>query len=202
MNLILDYETLDVTPTACVASVAFILFDPSEFLSVQDLEKKSLSIKFDWMEQINMGRTTSDSTIEFWKQPENKEAFDLCVAPSDADVSIKDFPKILDQYLTENNFYDNIGFVFSRGNAFDLSIHDNIFEMLGAEKLFPFWTYRDVRTEVDAIMQHLDLEHDNSGYVRNFEVQDCVKHNSVHDCARDIHHMQYAHYQLAVKLGE
>lgn len=201
--LVLDLETLDTTPTACVTSLSVLVFDPSVIKPFEELVKDAITIKLDWKEQMMlMNRTTSESTIEFWKKEENREAFNSCVAPSDKDVSVHELNNILFDYLNKMGYDSSESKAYSRGNAFDFSILENLYNQLGLQPLIPFWSYRDVRTEVDAIMQYIDENHKFDGYVNGYNIDGMVKHNSAHDCARDVIHMQYAHYQLGQLLGD
>lgn len=199
-HLIVDLETLDTTASSCITAVSFIMFDPSEFKGLDELVSSSLSIKLNWLDQMDMGRTVSDDTVEFWKLPENQEAFKVCVEPKDTDVSIKELPRLLQEFIEANSFDPDTSLVYSRGNVFDLGILENLFIQLNFDNPLPFWAYRDVRTEVDSIMQHLDPNHKNNGYIDGFNVDGLVKHNSAHDCAYDIMTMQMAHYKLAMAL--
>jgi hypothetical protein len=204
-HIIVDLETLDTKPSAAITSMTFIVFDPSDIKPFEELHQNSLNIKLDWMHQINtLKRTTSESTLDFWRKPENKQAFDECVKPRPDDVKLTEVHNIIHKYITEQGFdpLQNGNFIYSRGNVFDMGMLENVFESLGQQNPFPFWGYRDVRTEVDAIMQHIDDSHEFNGYVRGLEFDGMIKHNSAHDCARDILHIQYAHYKLCGLIEE
>lgn len=203
--LVLDTETLDTKPTGCITALSVIVFDPAVIEPFEDLVKRALTIKFDWQEQIKLGRTTSESTLDFWRKPENREAFNACVKPNENDVSILNLNDILKEYLTEHGYIDTINdrnknnLAYSRGNAFDFSLLENIYEQIGEPMLLPFWSYRDVRTEIDAVYSHVDENHRCDGYIDGFNIEGMIKHNSAHDCARDILMIQYAHYKLGNK---
>lgn len=198
--VIIDFETLDTKPSTAITALSVLMFDPSELKSFDELVKCTKFLKFDWKEQIQNGRTTSEDTLNFWRSPDNKEAFDFCVQPKDDDISIKDLPNTLSEMFKGINTSDII--VYSRGNSFEFGIMDNIFESLGEMNPIPFWSHRDVRTEIDSIMQHLDPNHKFDGNINGLSIDGFIKHNPVHDCAKDVISMQYAHVKLAEKIGE
>ena len=202
---IIDFETLDTIPSAAVTSLSILVFEPSEILPFKEQVENVRTIKFNWQEQIAAGRTTSESTLDFWRKPENKEAFNVCVAPKPDDSSLKDLNTIMYAYLKEQG-YDlsekSNDKVYCRGNTFDFGILDNIYSSMDWQPLFHFWNHRDVRTEVDSIAQHLDPDHKFNGYVNGFNIDGMVKHNSAHDVAHDVMLMQYVHYKLIQSMGD
>jgi len=205
-NLIIDLETLDTTPTAAVTNFTCIVFDPSDMIPFNELVKKAFDVKLDWKSQLSCGRTTSTSTIEFWKKKENKEAFDLMVKPNEKDINPKDLFSMFYKYL-EQQQYDlsskSDAHAWSRGNSFDFSILDSLYQSYGEVNPIPYWSHRDIRTAIDSIGCHIDPTHKNRGYLNNMiDIPNMIKHDSKCDCARDIMQLQYAHYQLIQKIGE
>ena len=77
----IDLETLDTLPSCTVLSLGAVKFDP-----LNDSEPHSeLYLKIDIDEQDRLGRTASDSTIEWWGKQDPKateEAFDQTGAVS------------------------------------------------------------------------------------------------------------------------
>jgi len=200
--LILDIETLDNKPSAVVTSLACIVFDPTDIKPFDELVKDALVMKFDWQEQIKCGRTTSASTLDFWRKPENKDAFEMCVAPKSTDVSLSTLNDTLYGYLTKMG-YDTSdssnGHAYCRGNSFDFPIIENIYDSYGWQEQIHFWNHRDVRTAIDSIAGYIDPEHKNRGYPSNFNIEGMIKHRPDHDCARDIMQMQYVNWKLCTE---
>jgi len=85
---IIDWETLDIIPSAAVTSVAVLVFDPTIITPFHEQVKNCMKLKFDWKSQLANGRTFSQSTIDFWKKPENADAFATEVAPNENDVQL------------------------------------------------------------------------------------------------------------------
>jgi len=205
LNLIIDLETLDNLPTAAVTNFTAIVFNPSDMIHFDELVKNAFDVKLNWKEQLQEGRTTSVSTIEFWKKEENKTAFDLMVKPKGSDVKIQDLFPMFYKYL-EQSGYDlgsgNDAHAWSRGNSFDFSILENLYQHYNEANPIAYWNQRDIRTAIDTIGCHIDPEHKNRGYLNHMiDLPNMIKHDSKCDCARDIMQMQYAHYQLIQKLG-
>ena len=77
----IDLETIDTSPSATVLSLGAVKFNP-----LNDSEPHSeLYLKINIDEQDTLGRTASDSTIEWWGKQEPKameEAFDQTGAVS------------------------------------------------------------------------------------------------------------------------
>ena len=77
----IDLETIDTSPGATVLSLGAIKFNP-----LDDSEPHSeLYLKIDIDQQDRLGRTVSDSTIEWWGKQDAKirdEAFDQTGAVS------------------------------------------------------------------------------------------------------------------------
>ena len=71
----IDLETLDTSPSATVLSLGAVKFNPLDTSEPHS----ELYIKIDIDEQDSLGRTASDSTIEWWGKQDPKvmeEAFD------------------------------------------------------------------------------------------------------------------------------
>jgi len=203
LNVIIDFETVDKIPTAAVASMAVIVFDPSVVQDFDNLVKNSFRIKFNLAEQYSMGRTWEQSTVDWWMAPEQADAFQRVIVPSTDDVSINELPIKLKQYLDRMGYKPNVGEkIYARGNAFDMPLMENIFTSLGAEAVLPWWGYRDVRTEIDAIAPYWNPEHKAWGNMNCFvPPASFVKHIDTHDCAIDVIKMQYAHLKLMKHFG-
>ena len=61
-HAMIDLETLDVLPTATVLTIGGVKFDPN---SVKET-LQPFYYRFDVDEQLNKGRTISESTMDWW----------------------------------------------------------------------------------------------------------------------------------------
>lgn len=205
LSVIYDFETTDKKPTSAVASLAVIVFDPSELKTFDELVSSALRIKFKLTEQYATGRTWSQDTVDWWMHPDQKDAFEMVIKPDERlDVPLSSIEDYITFYLAEMGFdYNNSGKIYTRGNSFDCPILSNIYQQYGYDEPFPWWNIRDVRTEIDAIVPYWDDTHEGYGYIRDFPYPDnFVKHKETHDCARDILMLQHAHIGLINKIEE
>lgn len=204
LHVMYDWETTDNRPTSAVASIAVILFRPEELKTFEELVDSALRVKFDIAEQFSkFGRTWNQSTIDWWRHPDQAEAYKSVIAPSVDDVSLSEFGPILDRWLADNGYQANVGEkIWTRGNNFDPPIFSSIYEQFGWEEPMPWWNIRDVRTEIDAVTPYWQPDHEGYGYIKDFPYPDgFIKHKEEHDCARDILMMQYAHIGLCQRLN-
>lgn len=203
-HIILDFETLanaQKHPNCVTPSIGILVFDPSEMVDFDTLVKRALRIKFNWREQIAMGRYVDNETVEWWKDPKQADAFKRVILEDGSEVSLSRFVHMIQVYLDRMgwSFEDtrNGGMVWSRGNAFDMPLYTNICDSFGAEEHYPFWAIRCIRTRIDAITEVWNSNHYPDGYVDCFPwPENAVKHIETHDIALDVLQMQYTQVKL------
>ena len=203
-HLIFDFETLDNRSynRPVVPSVAFLVFDPEVLMSFDQLVDNSLRIKFDISEQIQHGRKYNQETVDWWRKPDNSEAYKKVIEVDGSEVGLGQLDSLLKEYLIEMEYDPGKGKVWTRGNSFDVPILDNIYEDFGWDPAFSWWNVRDIRTEIDAITPHFDSTHAGYGYIKDFPYpKGFIKHQETHDVSRDVLMMQQAHIQLMTKMG-
>jgi hypothetical protein len=140
-----DLETLDTKPTAVILSLGAVKFDPKT-QSVPDQLPKLL-LKFDIDAQNDLGRTTSDDTIEWWgKQPPHiqEEAFGL--------EGRAPLLEAIDQF---HKFVWNSDRIWSQG-CFDIVIVEDLYRMVGRTPPWNYWQIRDSRTLFDFVDGKMD----------------------------------------------
>lgn len=125
-HLMVDFETLDVAPTAQILSVGLILFDCNGII------KKGYS-EFDQSSQEGR-RTKRADTIKWWEST-NKEEYKRLLSEGERDLY--DWVKVTRKSI----FKSKAKSVWSRGSMDYLIMQD-----LFGEKFMPFWKHRDVRT--------------------------------------------------------
>lgn len=200
-HIIFDFETMgnaQEDPNVVVPSLGVLVFDPNEIVPFDELVKRAIRFKFDIREQRQLfGRTTHLDTLEWWRKPENFDAYNRVIIASGEDISLSELGPRLDEYLRKMDWSaatdgDACGRVWTRGNAFDGPLMTNIMKYFDYEEAFPFYLLRDVRTKIDAIAELYDDEHPCWGYPRGFTTPDgFVKHIETHDVAVDVLQMQY-----------
>lgn len=130
----IDLETLDVKPSATVLSLGAVKFDP-----FSDEEPHSeLYIKIQIDDQDRLGRTVSDSTIEWWSRQDPKimeEAFDQTDAVS------------VEQALTQlNKWCVGVDEIWAQGYGFDITMLEDMYRSIGKPIPWNFWQISDART--------------------------------------------------------
>ena len=130
----IDLETIDTSPSATVLSLGAIKFNP-----LDDSEPHSeLYLKIDIDQQDRLGRTVSDSTIEWWGKQDAKirdEAFDQTGA-----VSVEDALKQISKWVV------GVDTLWGQGYGFDYTILEDMFRKAARPIPWNFWIIRDSRT--------------------------------------------------------
>lgn len=133
-HAMIDLETLDTRPQCAVLSLGAVKFDP--FADTEPHSELYFKVSVD--DQDKLGRTTSNSTIEWWARQDAKardEAFDQKGAISVAEA--------LDQ-LTKWIWGADV--IWGHGYGFDLTIIEDMYRSLGRPIPYNFWQVRDSRT--------------------------------------------------------
>jgi hypothetical protein len=130
----IDLETLDVFPTATVLSLGAVKFDPTS--DADPYSELYLKILVD--DQDRLGRTTSDSTIEWWGKQDPaimEEAFDQTGA-----VTVEEALSQLNRWVV------GVDELWGHGYGFDITILENMYRMVGKPIPWQFWQISDART--------------------------------------------------------
>jgi hypothetical protein len=130
----IDLETLDVYPTATVLSLGAVKFNPF----TDDQPHSDLYLKILVDDQDRLGRTASDSTIEWWGKQDPaimEEAFDQTGAIT------------VEEALTQlNRWVVGVEEIWGQGYGFDITILENMYRMVGKPIPWQFWQISDSRT--------------------------------------------------------
>lgn len=190
-HLVLDLETLDTTPSSVILSLGCSLFSFEEEISdFNHYVDAGFYVKFNAVEQIKLGRTTSKDTISWWKK-QGKEAQKVLM-PSDEDKSFSAGLLLFAQYLKQSNYDYKRSYCWCRGSSFDWPIVDDAHRM--ANLILPYngWKIRDIKTAID-IMNGVD----NGAYnLKNGTPPEFIKHDSLHDCAMDILRLKELYFSM------
>ena len=130
----IDIETLGTSPDTVVLTIGGIKFDPM----ADDGLHSQFYYKLDADEQIEMGRTVDEKTLEWWeKQPEEirKEALETTDR-----VSTEQSLKALNKWLV------GVDKIWCQGPVFDIGILENLYKQIGLHHNWPFYIIRDSRT--------------------------------------------------------
>lgn len=139
-DIMIDLETLDVTPTATILTIGAVKFDPFGD-EVKNPTCEKLYIKVDVDSCDRLGATVSNSTIEWWGNQSAEaqaEAFD----PSGR-VDVIEAMNQLYKFCWGGKR------VWSHGATFDIPICEFYFRKIGKAIPWQFWEARCTRTLFD-----------------------------------------------------
>ena len=130
----IDLETLDTKPSCQILSLGAVKFNPI----TNDEPHSELYIKPDIDQQHDAGRTTSDSTIEWWSKQDPKvmeEAFS-----SDGRMNIDLMLDQLTKWLVGTDV------IWGHGYGFDITILEDLYRNFDRPIPWQFWQIKDSRT--------------------------------------------------------
>ena len=134
IHAMIDLETLDTRPSCTVLSLGAVKFD-----ATNDAEPHSeLYLKINIDDQDRLGRTTSDSTIEWWSKQDPKimeEAFDQTGA-----VTVDEALQQLTKWMV------GVDTLWGHGYGFDITILEDMYRNVGRPIPWNFWIVKDSRT--------------------------------------------------------
>lgn len=186
---IYDWETLGQDfETAPVLSLGYLEFNPEKFLSEEPYTYEELLnlcgyVKFDVEDQVkNYGKKIQKETMEWWKS-QGDEAKKV-LKPSKSDKKISVLPQLLDMYFVD---FWKVQRCWTRGNTFDPMFMRQIMSDVGKEDPFKWWTIRDTRSYLDALLIGSDM--DNKFVLPEWQDK-FVAHDARHDIVVDTLRMQ------------
>lgn len=125
----IDMETLDTTNRSVILSIGAVSFNS---LGTGILQKLELRPTIE--EQVELGRTINDKTIEWWSKQSNE-----AIEDSLGDQNRQSFKDCMEKL---HKFCWNIKRVYSHGSVFDLMIAESAWSDLN---MIPPWTYDEIR---------------------------------------------------------
>lgn len=191
IDFIIDWETIGPAPDGKVIELSAIPFDSDKKYEFNKLVALGRKFKFDLRAQPNRIKTAS--TIEWWKK-QSAEARKILV-PSPDDLKLDDGIKQFLQFLKDSGVDAWKSFGYCRGQSFDfpilVSILREVFETEDTFTVEPckFWNQRDVRTAIENMTM---TRGQTTVHLPAHTLDGFIKHNSIHDCAKDILMLQFA----------
>jgi len=173
-HIMLDLETLDVTPEAVILTLGAVKFDP---YNVDEDPHTPFYIRFNVDEQTALGRTIDPSTLDWWaKQP--AEVFEEAMSEEDR-VGLDDATIQLNKYVA------NATKIWAQGPLFDIAMLESLYKMIGKPCPWSYYNVRDSRTVFD--MGDDSLKKDNK-----------TAHNALADAYAQATAVQSIYRQLRV----
>lgn len=195
IDFLIDYETagsafgkINESAVLDLAVIPFVL-DPENLPvpNFNELVNSALHIKFDLRSQKAI-RIIDADTLAWWKtQPPEAQKI---LRPTPDDISVAEGHAQVLKFMEESGMTRQSQ-LWCRGQDFDIPILHNCMMLAGVTKdnFIPFWKSRDVRTRIEAFLGR-DV---TNCPIPKEALQGFVKHNSVHDCAKDILSMYYSY---------
>ena len=180
MHGTIDIETLDTKPSALILSIGAVKFDPSS--SIDPHSELYLKINFD--EQINLNRTISDATLNWWSKQGSDvqdEAFDQSNA-----LPIEEALKALSKWSIDIDVF------WGQGYGFDFTILDDLYKSKKMSSPWNFWQIRDSRTLFSM------LEFYKANPKQRLGIQD-NKHNALKDAYYQSKGIQLAYQEFKLR---
>jgi DNA polymerase III epsilon subunit-like protein len=139
-DVMIDLETLDVTPTSTILTIGAVKFDPfGDDLNEPTCIKFYTRVDIDSCDRI--GLTVSQSTLDWWAQ-QSKEAQDEAFGSEDRVDIVSAFEQLY-------KFCWGAKRVWSHGAGFDIPICEHVFKKIGKAIPWQFWEVRCTRTLFD-----------------------------------------------------
>jgi hypothetical protein len=183
-HLMFDIETLGKRSTSVVLSLACVAFTFEDDAPYSQYIADGFYVKFNPIEQLRMGRTVDQDTIDWWKKQPKKAR--KILKPSKNDVSMKKGLAMLREYINKSDYDWEIGYCWSRGNYFDFPIIEDLHDQFGAKLPFNTWKIRDVRTMIDVLTGDSRGKYELRGGIP----KEFVAHHALHDAALDVMRMK------------
>lgn len=171
-DLMIDLETMAVTPDSVILTLGAVKFDPFE-----EGIKDTLYLRIDLDDQDALKRSIDPNTLEWWgkQDPEIvQEAF------GDGNRV-----KVTDAVSQFHKFAWGCSHFWSHGASFDIVIIENLYRQLNRALPWNFWQIRDTRTL-------FDLGHDP-------EMPKNSKHNALEDAIRQAIGVQNVYAKLNIR---
>jgi len=135
-HLMVDLETLSVSPTAVILTLGAVHFDP-----YGTGHSDSIYFRIDLDDQDTLGREIDPSTIDWWSR-QNPEIMEEAFSPDDRIPLLE----AMDRF---HKFAWGCSAFWSHGATFDLVILENIYRQLNKPLPWNYWALRDTRTLFD-----------------------------------------------------
>lgn len=171
-HLMIDLETLDVTPTAVVLSVGACAFTFSKDSSPSIGATFSSSVEV--LQQMLSGRSVSQDTLNWWTE-QSPSAKDRVMHPKEI-AEPETMLDNLDAWMVPQEF----DYIWCQGGSFDFPILTNLYRSYDRDPAWKFWQERDSRTLIGM------GDVDKGRVAKELEL---TQHDSLDDCFLQVHAM-------------
>lgn len=160
MDLMIDFETMDVIDTAAITAIGAVFFNP-----LSNTLSEEFYCTIDLVTAVDAGRTMSASTVEWWMKQSDEARRAMITNTIPHRMAMNKFS----QWLTNQPFRPL--HVWAKGPTFDIQIAKSAFAGCNLMWPFKFWEERCVRTIEDLAWPNGDKP----------SIIDGVHHNAIDD---------------------
>lgn len=133
-HAMIDLETLGTTPDCAVLTIGGVKFDPN----LIHKPTQEFYYRFEVNEQLDKGRTTLESTLEWWgKQDE---------AVREEALGDGNRTPVIEVLQALNKWCVGVDAFWCQGPAFDICILENLYRQYDHHIPWAFWKIKDSRT--------------------------------------------------------
>lgn len=203
LNWVFDLETLDTEESAVVTEISAVAFEIDTGAIV-----KQCTLHLPVQDQIDAGRTISESTLGFWLRQSKEAQNKLLNSFSEfrEDNGLPELESLESQlsnlHLTIRNVsaewaakagtsFSKEPMVWGNGIRFDLIKTSNLFKSVGLDDPWAYWAERDARTLMDL------LHHVKSEVTSDFQG---TPHYGLDDCFNELRYLVLG-YNIIQKLS-
>ena len=133
-HAMIDLETLGTGPDCVVLTIGGVKFDPNAISEPY----QPFYYKFNVDEQLDKGRTTLESTLEWWGKQEESVREEA--------LGDDNRTPVLEVLQALNKWCVGADTIWCQGPAFDICILENLLKQYNHHTPWPFWKIRDSRT--------------------------------------------------------
>lgn len=177
-HVMIDIETLGVSPGVVISTIGAIKFDPRS--TVMDIEKMDgFYARVDHDSCKEKGLIADPNTIEWWKTQD----LSICeeIWSTKNRVSLATALKRLSKWYKSSD----VEYIWAQGSHFDIPILEYAYTVCNLTPPWKFWQVRDSRTLFDFTD------------VKRPDIHKDMKHHSLYDSYRQLIGVQRAYSKLA-----
>ena len=133
-HAMIDLETLGTTPDCAVLTIGGVKFDPN----LIHKPTQEFYYRFEVNEQLDKGRTTLESTLEWWGK-QDEEVREEALGDGNR-------TPVIEVLQALNKWCVGVDAVWCQGPAFDICILENLYRQYDHHIPWAFWKIKDSRT--------------------------------------------------------
>ena len=133
-HAMIDLETLGTGPDCVVLTIGGVKFNPN----LVSTPREEFYYRFEVDEQLEKGRTTQESTLEWWGKQE--------ASVREEALGDENRTPVLEVLQALNKWCVSADTIWCQGPAFDIVILENLLKQYNHHTPWPFWKIRDSRT--------------------------------------------------------